>query len=40
MVLSEPFVQHVSILDNWSIGESILEYFPELQGSIRLVPGH
>ena len=37
--LTEEFEKHVIDHNNWSIGESILETFPELRGSIRLVAG-
>ena len=34
--LTETFEKHVIKMENWSIGESALSIFPELQGSIRI----
>ncbi|EXJ72232.1 uncharacterized protein A1O5_04736 [Cladophialophora psammophila CBS 110553] len=34
--LSQEFVQHVTNYQNWSVGESILDTFPEVEGLIRL----
>ncbi|KIW97173.1 uncharacterized protein Z519_02565 [Cladophialophora bantiana CBS 173.52] len=35
-LLSREFVQHITNYQNWSVGESILDTFPEVEGLIRL----
>jgi len=36
MILTSRFTEHVTDYDNWSVGRTFLEHFPEVAGRIRL----